>query len=208
MGKRTKMTRIFCLLVLISLAFCLQFDVEHTGSPTCFDEDLAYDVLVIGKYQIPQQFGALVELRVTDPTGQAVFKDPQVDDGSFAFTTSAPGIYSICFETRSTATVQQPIRVTLDVKVGVDAEDYDAIAVAEQLNPIEVELRKLEDSATSINRHMNYMRDREAALRNTNESTNSRVLWFSILSLTILVSLGIWQIYHLKKYFESRKFLS
>ena len=61
-----------------------------------------------------------------------------------------------------------PSRVDFDLRVGVDAEDYDSIAVAEELSPLEVELRKLEDASVALNKHMNYMRKREAAMRNTN----------------------------------------
>lgn len=61
-----------------------------------------------------------------------------------------------------------PARVSFDLKIGVEAEDYDAIAISEHLSPLEVELRKLEDAAAAVNKHMNYMRQREAAMRNTN----------------------------------------
>eukprot|EP01047_Picozoa_sp_COSAG01_P096698 COSAG01_NODE_27146_length_693_cov_0.865320_1_plen_51_part_00 len=37
-------------------------------------------------------------------------------------------------------------------------------------------------------------------MRNTNESTNARVLWFSVFSVCVLASTGAWQVYHLKQY--------
>jgi hypothetical protein len=43
-------------------------------------------------------------------------------------------------------------------------------------------------------------RKREEAMRNTNESTNARVLWFSVFSVCVLASTGAWQVYHLKQY--------
>lgn len=60
------------------------------------------------------------------------------------------------------------LKTSFELHVGVDAEDYDAIAIAEDLTPLEVELRKLEDAAIAVNKHMNYMRQREAAMRDTN----------------------------------------
>ena len=73
---------------------------------------------------------------------------------------------------------------TLDLKVGVDAEDYDAIASKEHLDPLELELRKLEDAAVAINKHMTYMRQREAAMRNTNGV-------FACISLSLSLSLSL-----------------
>ena len=67
-----------------------------------------------------------------------------------------------------------PLRVEFDLSVGVDAEDYDAIAIAEELSPLEIELRKLEDAAVAVNKHMNYMRQREAAMRDTNGKKKSK----------------------------------
>jgi hypothetical protein len=39
------------------------------------------------------------------------------------------------------------------------------------------------------------------------ESTNSRVLWFSIMSMVILVALGAWQLIYLRRFFQSKKMI-
>jgi emp24/gp25L/p24 family/GOLD len=43
--------------------------------------------------------------------------------------------------------------------------------------------------------------------RHVAESTNSRVLWFSILSMVVLVVLGIAQITYLKRFFQAKKLI-
>eukprot|EP00644_Phytophthora_capsici_P011480 jgi/Phyca11/508711/fgenesh2_kg.PHYCAscaffold_37_\ len=73
--------------------------------------------------------------------------------------------------------------------------------------PVEKELRKMEDTVDEIHREMLYMREREATMRNTNESTNSRVLWFSFLSIIVLLGMGVWQVMYLKKFFKSKKLI-
>jgi len=45
---------------------------------------------------------------------------------------------------------------------------------------------------------------RERAARDTNESTNSRVMWYSILEAVVMFSLGFWQIMYLKSGFEKK----
>ena len=59
-------------------------------------------------------------------------------------------------------------RVQLEIKTGVDAKDYTEIAKVEHLKPIELELRKMEDTVSTIHAEMLYMRAREEAMRNTN----------------------------------------
>lgn len=49
---------------------------------------------------------------------------------------------------------------------------------------------------------MEYLREREQKLRDTNESTNERVKWFAIGTMGMLVGLGAWQIIYLRAYFR------
>uniref|UniRef100_A0A8C7Z7S4 Transmembrane p24 trafficking protein 4 n=1 Tax=Oryzias sinensis TaxID=183150 RepID=A0A8C7Z7S4_9TELE len=46
---------------------------------------------------------------------------------------------------------------------------------------------------------------REERFRMTSESTNQRVLWWSITQTLILIITGIWQMKHLKSFFEAKK---
>ena len=52
-----------------------------------------------------------------------------------------------------------------------------------------------------------HMRQREEEMRDTNESTNSRVLYFSIFSMLCLLGLATWQVLYLRKYFKSKKLI-
>lgn len=45
---------------------------------------------------------------------------------------------------------------------------------------------------------------RERVHRNTAESTNSRVKWWSIFQLAVLLAEGIFQVWWLKRFFEVR----
>ena len=65
----------------------------------------------------------------------------------------------------------------------------------------------MEDTVDEIHREMLYMREREAMMRNTNESTNARVLWFSFFSIVVLLGMGVWQVLYLKKFFKSKKLI-
>ena len=59
---------------------------------------------------------------------------------------------------------------------------------------MKVELKRLEDLSESIVTDFNYMRQREEEMRDTNESTNSRVLYFSVFSMFCLLGLATWQV--------------
>lgn len=107
--------------------------------------------------------------------------------------------------------------VDLDVDIGADAVDYNAIAKAESLSGLEVEMRKLEGVVKEIVDELNYLKRREARMRDTNgqhrvcfggpaaaqncptESTNDRVRRFSTLTIVVLIFSGLWQIWYLRR---------
>ena len=46
---------------------------------------------------------------------------------------------------------------------------------------------------------------REERFRTTSESTNVRVLWWSLGQTVVLLVIGVWQMRHLKSFFEAKK---
>lgn len=58
--------------------------------------------------------------------------------------------------------------IELQFSVGAEASDFKKIASAEKLSPLELELRKLETVVSEIVDEMNYLKRREAKLRDTN----------------------------------------
>ena len=64
--------------------------------------------------------------------------------------------------------------VFIDVKYGVDTKNYDDLARAEQLKPLEAELRRLEDLAESIVNDFKHMRKRDEEMRSTNGASLHR----------------------------------
>ncbi|KAI0040182.1 hypothetical protein FA95DRAFT_1591365 [Auriscalpium vulgare] len=96
--------------------------------------------------------------------------------------------------------------IDLDVDIGADAVDYNAIANQESLSGLETEMRKLEGIIKEVVDELQYLKTREERFQTTNLSTNIRVqnfAWFSILALVLL---GMWQIFHLRAFFK-RKWL-
>jgi hypothetical protein len=73
------------------------------------------------------------------------------------------------------------------------------------LKPLELQLRKMEDRVETIHREMMAQREREEAHRNTNESTNSRVQWFSVLTIAIVVATAVFQVRYLWRFLDQSK---
>uniref|UniRef100_A0A915PLT4 Uncharacterized protein n=1 Tax=Setaria digitata TaxID=48799 RepID=A0A915PLT4_9BILA len=183
------------LIVLISQTAGLRFYVRP-NSKKCLKEEIHKNVVVTGSYEFADTAGYLSSVHVTDTRGHTLYQRERFTEtsGKFAFTADEYDIFEICFTTHLPPNVRGGNReVYLEMKRGVEAKNYNAVAEAEQLKPLEVELRRLEDLSDSIVQDFAYMRQREEEMRSTNESTNSRVLYLSIFSMLCLLSLAIWQ---------------
>lgn len=69
--------------------------------------------------------------------------------------------------------------VELQFSVGAEAADFKKIANAEKLDPLELELRKLETVVKEIVDEMNYLKRREAKLRDTNGNNTKARLYLT-----------------------------
>lgn len=174
----------------------------------CLKEEIHKDVLVTGEYELSDAPSQKTHLTVTDSKGHTLYSKEDAKKGKFAFTTEEYDMFEVCFETKMVGGGQGTVReVSLDMKHGVEAKSYDDLAKAEKLKPLEVELRRLEDLSKSIVDDFAYMRAREEEMRDTNESTHSRVMYFSIFSMMCLLGLATWQVLYLRRYFKAKKLI-
>jgi len=175
----------------------------------CLAEEIRNGVLVTGEYTVSEVAGQQVNLMVTDTNGHHLLNREKLEaEGKFAFTTDKDDIFEICFISRVPSNMRGGRHeVFLLMKHGVEAKNYENLGDAAKLKPLEVELKRLEDLSESIVQDFAFMRRREEEMRDTNENTNSRVLYFSIFSMCCLLGLATWQVLYLRKYFKSKKLI-
>ncbi|XP_067834979.1 transmembrane emp24 domain-containing protein 10-like, partial [Heptranchias perlo] len=108
--------------------------------------------------------------QVTDSSGHILYSKEEATKGKFAFTTDDYDMFEICFESRlPPGHFRVPDQlIILNTKHGVEAKNYEDIAKAEKLKPLEVELRRLEDLSESIVNDFADMKQREEEMRDTN----------------------------------------
>uniref|UniRef100_A0A8C2NXZ9 GOLD domain-containing protein n=1 Tax=Capra hircus TaxID=9925 RepID=A0A8C2NXZ9_CAPHI len=203
----------FALLLLLLLGpssvLAISFHLP-VNSRKCLREEIHKDLLVTGAYEITDQSGGAgglrTHLKITDSAGHILYSKEDATKGKFAFTTEDYDMFEVCFESKGTGRIPDQL-VILDMKHGVEAKNYEEIAKVEKLKPLEVELRRLEDLSESIVNDFAYMKKREEEMRDTNESTNTRVLYFSIFSMFCLIGLATWQVFYLRRFFKAKKLI-
>jgi len=213
---------VYGTLVAFGLSFLFQtsqaiyFHIQE-GERKCFIEEIPDDTLVLSNYKVqlfdpntngfmPSSPGVGMHVEVHDPDNKLVLSKLYAHEGKFSFTSHTSGEHVICLYSNSTSWFAgAQLRVHLDIKVGEDAVDYANVAKKEKLSELQLRVRQLLDQAEQITKEQNYQRYREERFRNTSEETNSRVLWWSLAQTIILLSMGLWQMKHLKGFFEAKK---
>jgi len=212
--KQKSWSNIILMSLLILICFILDNRVDalrfhlQPNTKRCLKEEMRKDVLVTGEYELTDAPGQRTDLAVTDSKGQTAFARENLDKGKFAVTSDEDDIFDFCFVTYLQSGHAGPAReVHLEMKHGVEAKSYEEIANVGKLKPLEMELTKLEDLSSSIVSDFEYMKKREEEMRDTNESTNSRVLYLSVFSMLCLLGLATWQVLYLRRFFKAKKLI-
>lgn len=201
-------TAAFCIFsYLLCYVECIMFHLPP-NSQRCLREELRENVLITGEFDVSEAPGQRVDYVVTDSKGHIFAQKDEINRGKFSFVSETYDTFEICFISR----VPQHQRaifheVSLNVKTGVEAKNYDGYNEAAKLKPMEIELKRLEDLSESIVQDFADMKRREEELRDTNESTTNRVFYLSIFSIFIILALPTWQLLYLRKYFKSKKLI-
>jgi hypothetical protein len=98
----------------------------------------------------------------------------------------------------------------VDVEISVSqangAGDTE-LAKKEHLDPLEQQILQLSAAMSAVHNEQKYMKMREARHRATNDSTNSRVLWWSFFEAVMLIGASLFQVYYLRRFFEDKRSL-
>ncbi|KAG2455280.1 TMED9 protein, partial [Polypterus senegalus] len=157
---------------------------------------------------LPATPGLGMFVEVKDPDDKVILSRQYGSEGRFTFTSHTPGEHQICLHSNSSKFALFAggmLRVHLDIQVGEHATNYAEIAAKDKLTELQLRVRQLIEQVEQIQKEQNYQRYREERFRQTSESTNQRVLWWSIIQTLILVAIGFWQMRHLKSFFEAKK---
>ncbi|XP_019295714.1 transmembrane emp24 domain-containing protein 9-like isoform X2 [Panthera pardus] len=173
----------------------------------CFIQEIPDGTVVIGNYKTELYDPAMEKYQpspqwinlfvfVKDPENKNLLARQYGPQGSFTFTSQSPGEHQICLHLESIRFAlfyDGKLAIHLDMQLGERTNDYAEFAAKDKLTQLHLRVQQLVEQW------------REERFRQTSESTNQRVLWWSILQTFILVATGVWQMQHLKSFFKAKK---
>ncbi|KAL2105543.1 hypothetical protein VUR80DRAFT_8187 [Thermomyces stellatus] len=214
MTQRSSLLRLLCsLLLLATFAHGLRFELEARKAKDvrerCIRNFVGKDTLVVVTAIVSgnKGDGQTVNMQIKDTLGNEYGRPRDVaGEKRIVFTALGDAAFDVCFENVKTAKNNKYLSrdVELDIDIGAEAKDWAAIQANEKLKPVEAELRRIEEAIAEVVSEMEYLRLREQKLRDTNESTNSRVKYFGVGTTWLLIGLWAWQVMYLRAYFRSK----
>jgi hypothetical protein len=166
-----------------------------------------------------QQADHALYTQIQQPNGYYQIKDQGQGSGDYSFTAPQDGRYEYCFSNEAWASYTKEVAFNVHGIVYVPASEATTDPL-ENAGQFHLDTRILTHSAVSLTRHLHtivktssdllslirdeqsYIVVRERTHRNTAESTNSRVKWWSIFQLIVLLGEGVFQVWWLKRFFE------
>ncbi|XP_043704317.1 transmembrane emp24 domain-containing protein p24delta3-like [Telopea speciosissima] len=203
------MVLLLWICLFLPLGDAIWLNLPGSGTK-CVSEEIQNNVVVLADYTVVSDDRThempAISAKVTSPYGNNLHHTKNVTHGQFAFTANEAGNYLACFWVEG-PNKEAGASVNLDWRIGIAARDWDSVARKEKIEGVELELRKLEGAVEAIHENLLYLKTREAEMREVSETTNSRVAWFSIMSLGLCICVSVLQLWHLKHYFRKKKLI-
>ncbi|KAF9086460.1 vesicle coat component [Mortierella sp. GBA35] len=224
MARKQFMARVAVAVIIMAVSwvhttqaikFTLAGAEAGDARPFCVSHYVDEETQVVVKVKVGNGPHQKVSVEVTDDSahqGQLWKKDNLAEDlQRGVFLNKEAGYVFACFTNTLTSGYKADPRYTrvvdVDFEIGSETFDWVKFAETEKLKPMEVELRKLEDLVKDVIEDMEHLQRREERMRNTNESTNARVQWFSTMTMVVLIALGAYQIFYLKQFFRKKRLI-
>ncbi|KAF2035419.1 hypothetical protein EK21DRAFT_96664 [Setomelanomma holmii] len=189
----------------------------------CFFEELPKDTLVVGhyhaeawddqtkSYQTKSDVGVFVTVEEVFDNNHRIVAQRGSSQGRFTFSAADSGQHRICVTPQNVPSgggwlgsgVHGTVKFTLDMAIGetskIESTDKDKVQTLVQ------KVQDLNSRLQDVRREQIFQREREAEFRDQSESTNARVVRWTLIQLAVLGVTCVWQLSHLRAFFIKQK---
>lgn len=189
-------TSIFFLTFLTYISDCHTIDVPPR-STICFFEDLHNEDQMTLTFQVAGGGHLDIDFWLNDPSGSSLWSVEKRDTGTFSFTAHKDGKHEYCFSNQMSSVTSKTVSFNVHGVMYVEDDGHTA--------PIESEIKNLANALEAVKEEQEYIVVREKLHRNTAESTNDRVKWWSLVQAGMVLAVTAWQVFYLKRFFEVKR---
>lgn len=204
----------FWIVVMLNIAVRLvdSYSIEiDAGNQECYSVSATVGMPCSGSFEILADDPVPITIKVTGPLPhkkllyETRYKGPgavsiEETEGDFHFDADTDGDYTLCISNGS--------EEDNDGKARLVAFNFRTITTGEkdyQYSGLEVELDEMKTGLDFLIDHISYMNQREDVHRVSLLVMRGKLLFWSIVEVLILLSMGIYQIMYISKFFEVKR---
>lgn len=223
--ERFKETRLaVCLLLSLTLSLDLGFafgqnkETEFTfllppGVTECFFQTATKNGSMEVEYQVIAGSGLDVGFTLISPRGYRLVSDFRKSDGIHTVDSTEDGDYRICFDNSFSRISEKMVyvEVIVDGPEEDDDDEEDWAALAEPEDSLEYKLEDIRDTMDAVHKNLERSRQLQTTLRAFEardryllEDNLWRVSFWSSVSLLVMISVALTQIYTLRRLFSDK----
>ncbi|TDH73468.1 hypothetical protein CCR75_002064 [Bremia lactucae] len=193
----------------------MYFNVDEK-SRRCFQVDVPKDTTVRAEYESPDTTDVMkTNLAFYAPNSnkgvdeKALLKnEPTSQKGAISLTAQEKGPHWICVSLDSSNYAlpdDASMRFTLKLSMGTSHEEYQNLAKKNQMDDLHLNIVKLRDRVSALQRNQDYAKEKSMALQSSIKSNNYNATLVSVLQIAILLFVGFYQAKYLQAYFHKKK---
>ncbi|XP_043278548.1 transmembrane emp24 domain-containing protein 2 [Venturia canescens] len=177
----------------------------------CFFERVELNTKMGLTFEIAEGGFLDIDVRVVGPDGLARLQGEQEGQGRYTFAADVPGEYTYCFSNKKSTRTPKVVMFNMEVsEAPKPVAEHEKSADGHEAtngNPASLDsmIKDLSAGLREVKSQQEYMQIRDRIHRSINESTNFRVVLWSIFEATVLLAMTLGQVYYLKRFFEVRR---
>mmetsp|Transcript_73515 Transcript_73515/g.137369 ORF Transcript_73515/g.137369 Transcript_73515/m.137369 type:complete len:205 (-) Transcript_73515:97-711(-) len=180
-------------------AAALFFELPDGGATECFGIQLELGMRLHGSFEASGDTEGIKSwITLADNPDAKKLWESSSSSGSFDCTSEKAGTHHLCFTNSNQA--KQVVSFSFRLP-GDNPEDKEYITT-DHTDKVHDLVKQLQDKAQDILDQQQFSITREAVHRDLSESTNSRVMWWTLVEVVMLICLAVFQVYYLRSYFE------
>ncbi|KAF0716595.1 hypothetical protein DYB37_001931 [Aphanomyces astaci] len=191
------------LLGILVFVMGLNTDIP-SGHPECFFlESQKYKEGMSLNYEVLRGMGDELVTTLSSPSGITLFHKTG-PSGRFVSPVPEDGMYRVCFAQSTLVNIRVGFSFHADDPAHDVVSNADATKI-EQARAVEDMVYELNTNLDTVKDTQSYMKAKSVYHHSVVDSTNSRIVLWSCIEATILVSLVFWQMSYLRRTFEVRR---
>lgn len=195
-----------CALVCQCEALFFKIEAKGTAKAECFWVEPSFGHWIVGSYEASgASEGVICTISHVSGGGDSTEVWKSTDTAThFSVSVQNEGKHKLCFDT----TVDNAMTISFNLRVDEDFPATDKtgeLVTKDHTDKVSELIAKLNARAADIIDQQEYAITRESVHRSTAESTNSRVVYWTVSEAICLVCLASFQVYYLKSFFEVKQ---